>query len=249
MARAQIDKFYPHVPANSTKQPYSGLATAALYRVDGNGFIIPEDLGLFLLNPSTWEESKASNWVQNQIPGQSDPVLQWLSSGPRVVSFDAMVTRDTSLFIKERPVQANKNVANVLGDIAAKFFSTALPAPRVNNSTGGPSAGLLDISDKLNFYRALLYPLYDDVNNPTRILASPPLVTLWNGSTFTKNPYGLTIRPSDDLWVVTNVTIRVTKQLPNLAPQEAIVSFQLTQYTIKSFSSERFTDGKIRVGS
>jgi hypothetical protein len=77
------------------------------------------------------------------------------------------------------------------------------------------------------------------------------LLTLWAGSTFTKNAYSVNdaVRNSDDLWVLSNLTIKVTKQLPNLAPLEATVTFQLIQYTIKPFSTTRFTNSVLGTGA
>jgi hypothetical protein len=46
-----------------------------------------------------------------------------------------------------------------------------------------------------------------------------------------------------DLWVVTDLRIKITKQLPNLAPMEAIVSFQLTQYNRRTKDQNDFTTG------
>src|SRR5215469_2331969 len=126
MARAQVTK--STAPANSTSTPSTLLQTAALFRVNSSGNIVKDPNGLFLLNPSTWEEHKSANWVQQQVPGNSDPILQWLASGPRTVTFDAMVTLDNSDFLKQRGAIANASSGNFIASIAAKFFNTAAPA-------------------------------------------------------------------------------------------------------------------------
>ena len=235
MARSQLEKANYASNGPQKQFPSNLLLKAALFKVDNTGRILndsvqDQQLGLFLLNPTTWEETKTANWIQNQVPGQSDPILQWLSSGPRQITFDALVTMDTSEFIKQRNIQANQGssnfIQNVSANIAAKFFNTALPAPRVNN-TNQTSAQLLSIAPKLNYYRSLVYPLYDDITNPTKVMSSPPLIVLYSGGTFSTSGYGDKIRASDDLFVVTNLTIRITKQLPNLEPMEATVSFQI----------------------
>jgi len=48
------------------------------------------------VNPTTISERKASNWVKHNVPGQSDPLLQWINGSSRVVSFTAIVTKDLS---------------------------------------------------------------------------------------------------------------------------------------------------------
>ena len=49
-------------------------------------------LTTLLLNPESLTETKAANWVQQNIPGQSDPLLQWISGSARTVTFTAKVT-------------------------------------------------------------------------------------------------------------------------------------------------------------
>jgi len=61
------------------------------------------------------------------------------------------------------------------------------------------------------------------------------------GSAITRKSFSDRISSQDDIWVVTNLRIKITKQLPNMSPMEAIVSFELTQYNIKSFDRRRFT--------
>lgn len=224
------------------------LLGAGIFRVNGEGIIEDNDYGKFLLNPSSWEESKTANWTQNSIPGQSDPILQWVSSGPRTVSFDALVTADTSDLRSAMDSKPNKSntAQNIVSKIASTFFNVTLPTPRkdANTAESDDIKGRLDISSYLNYYRSLLYPVYDNDRNPSRLRRSPSLVVLYIGRSIPQVPYGLPtvskVGSNHDLWVVTNLRIRITKQLPNLAPLEASVSFQLMQYTIKSFSRGRF---------
>lgn len=221
------------------------LKAAALFAVDKDGNIQKTEAGIFLLNPSSWSEIKTSNWAQQNVPGQSDPVLQWVSSGPRTVSFQALVTADTSDFVSGQKKQPGKSSpqsdfiqqANaIFGQIAAAFSKVSAPEARVDT----PDTTSLDISIYLNYYRSLLYPIYDNIDSPKKLRGSPPLVVLYNGKAFTKYPYGEKITTNHDLWVVTSLEINITKQLPNLAPMEAVVNFQLTQYNIRSFDRNRF---------
>lgn len=219
------------------------LRVSALFTVDDEGYVEVRQTGIFLLNPSTVEENKKANWVQQATPGNSDPVLQWLSSGPRTVSFDALVTADTSDFISAAKKPGKEEDRSKLsqiftGSIASAFAKTVTPPPRVQDP--GDENPSLDISNYLNYYRSLLYPVYDDISNPRRLQKSPPLLVFMHGSSVNKFVAGDRITANNDLWVLTDLRIRITKQLPNLAPMEATVSFQLMQYNIRSFDGRRF---------
>ena len=48
-----------------------------------------------LINPNTITDQKSSNWAKYYVPGQTDPLLQWISGSERVVSFSIKVTKDT----------------------------------------------------------------------------------------------------------------------------------------------------------
>jgi len=49
---------------------------------------------VLLLNTNSITESKSANWVKHYVPGQSDPLLQWISGSERTVTFTATVTKD-----------------------------------------------------------------------------------------------------------------------------------------------------------
>lgn len=237
--------------ANPTRSSSEQIKIAALFPIKDDGTIQTySTYSYFLLNPSTIEETKSSNWNMKQTPGQSDPILQWSSSGPRKVTFDALVTKDTSQFSEINEVtptqENNSNNKNLtfLGGIAAKFFN--IKAPNISENASSNSSQIkLDISDYLDYYRSLLYPEYDkeysSTTSPKKLKSSPPLVVLMIGSAITRKSFSDRISSQDDIWVVTNLRIKITKQLPNMSPMEAIVSFELTQYNIKSFDRRRFT--------
>lgn len=242
MAIQQLKKTI--ILGNAYSENDGTLKSAAILSVDKDGRIRFKDAGVFLLNPSTITENKSSNWVQQNVPGQSDPVLQWVSSGARTIAFQALVTADTSDYVSGQKIKPGKSsnpldrVDTVFGGIAAAFFKTAVKQERTTDPQGQGTQ--LDISEYLNYYRSLLYPIYsDDITNP-KLVGSPPLVILLFGTSIAKFPYGDTITAQNDLWVVTNLEIQITKQLPNLAPMEAVVNFQLTQYNIRSFTRNRF---------
>lgn len=223
------------------------LQVAGLFPITATGEVEISEVGIFMLNPTSWQESKSSNWVEHNVPGQSDPILQWISGGPRVVTFEALVTADTSDFISGQKRQPGaetdplKKATTFIGSIAAAFFKVPAPSPRVESD--GDRGSNLDISNYLNYYRSLLYPVYDKTDNPTKLRNSPPLLVLYSGNAINKLPMGgpgTRISSQHDLWVLTDLQINITKQLPNLAPMEASVTFKLMQYNIRSFDRNRF---------
>jgi hypothetical protein len=226
----------------------SKLSVAAIFPVDIDGNIIFNSLGLFLLNPTTWEESKGSNWNPNIIPGQSDPILQWVGGSSRTVTFEALVTNDTSLLdlakqVTNKSQSTTDKVLSATASIASSFFKVSVPSPRFTTVNPNDAQEELDISDNLNFYRSLVYPTYDDITKPNKLKQSPPIIALFAGTALIKVPYNLTqfkVNPNNDLWVMTNLRIRITKQLPSLAPMEATVTFDLMQYNLRSFDRGRW---------
>lgn len=216
------------------------LKKAALFRVDPNGKILANNEGVFLLNPSALEESKSSNWNAHNVPGQSDPPLQWTASGPRTITFEALVTKDTSYF-DEVDNASNSSSTTIVSKIASSIANISPIVARTSAKTKATKGNGLDISNNLNYYRSLLYPEYDNIINPKRLVQSPPLLVLYEGRSIIKVPYEGRISAQHDVWVLTDLRIRITKQLPNLAPMEATVQFSLMQYNIRSFDHRRFT--------
>jgi hypothetical protein len=203
--------------------------------ISGNFSGASDPLTVFLLNPSTWDESKVGGWVSQTIPGQSDPVLQWVAGGATTVNFDALVTKDTIRGMgldSQSPVDILKQSAvNAVGSIASSFFGVNIPSlQRAFDGSSGAGEDL-SIERNLNYYRSLMYASY---SQDQVLKNSPPIITLKVGKTF--GPTSMT-----RYWVVTNLKIKITKQLPNLTPMEAIVSFQLQEYIINTISSEKFT--------
>lgn len=222
----------------------TGLLRMAICKVKPDGKIDQNSktLGKLLLNPEAVEDSKTSNWIANNIPGQSDPLIQWTSGGPRLISFEALVTKDTGEFLNkdEDPVAGLLDSAvNAIGSIASNFLGVNLP-PLMDffAESGGGQGEDLSIEKELNYYRSLLYPTYAD----GRLKQSPPICVLYMGKTLSKsiNTPSDTIAANHDLWVLTELRIRVTKQLPNLTPMEAVCGFRFMQYTVKSFGADHF---------
>jgi hypothetical protein len=225
------------------------LKNFGLLKVGTDGKINAGDvaLGTFLMNPATYEENKSSNWAPQNVPGQSDPIYQWVSGGPRVVTFEALVTRD-SIHLGGSSGGLLDNLAgaalSVVGDIASNFAGVSLPPAASLFPGPDPNSGTtLSVADKLNYYRSLLYAKYTEAFSG--LSASPPLVVMFSGNSFRGNLEAGTGNsdPNGDyfpVWFVQNLNIKITKQLPNLDPMEARVTFTLHEYPVKPISIGNF---------
>lgn len=215
----------------------TSFLSAAIGVVDSEGTI--SNTSPFLLNPATFEDNKSAVWASNAIPGQNTPIYQWVSGGARMITFDALVTKDNSRFPEIPKLDPLQNLLdsalNAVGSIASSFFGVSLPP--LGGLLGGDAAEAegndLSINDYLTFYRSLLKPSYTPEG---KLGSAPPLVVLYFGASLEQATpaKGSKIDAFTELFVLTNLSIRVTKQLPNLAPMEAEVNFQFTQYTISS---------------
>lgn len=237
-------------PAYSILQ--SGLVKASLFKISTEGTVEQNQLGILLLNPTTWQESKSVNWASHNVPGQSDPIKQFTSGGARTVTFDALVTKDTSDLGKNQSQLFSNIISkgiNAVSSIASNFFDVSVPPLQdVFNTLLGNNAfdNPLDISEHLNYFRSLAYPTYDQNGELT---SSPPLLALHVGTSFTRqnNEPIISLNSTNHIWILKNININITKQLPSLAPMEAVVSIQLEQYIIQSISSNDF-NGTSRTG-
>lgn len=234
MARSMQQKQFIIDTLADTNVPNNALYNAGLFIVKPDNTIDLDNFtGFFLLNPSTWDEHKTSNWVMHNIPGESDPILQWTSGGARTITVEALVTKDHSGFDLVNPPSAIgkllDSAISAVGNIASSFIGVSIPAIGDLLPIGDQGQGEeLSIADYLNYYRSLMYPR----TNKTKLTltGSPPLVALFVGKSLSKEMAGNIVGIDTDLWAVTDLRIKITKQLPNLAPLEANVTFTLVQY-------------------
>lgn len=208
-----------------------------------------------LLNPTSISEQKSANWVKQYIPGQSDPLLQWVNGTERVVSFTALVTKDiaetqTIRYANEleepivvREIGAGTGNLELTGSSIPTHEGEILNGlPKGQTSplqpTGDASSVLpLSIQNHLDYYRSLLMPRKSSRKG---ILKTPPLVTLRMGSLL-----GNERVMEDAKWVMLAYSIEITKQTPDLRPIEAQVQFTFIEYVDRSRSVdvEEFQDG------
>lgn len=216
---------------------------AGLFVVNANGSIDTENFyGKFLLNPSVFEESKSANWVQHNVPGQSDPVVQWISSGARTITFDALVTTDKSPSPSNVSGQTAKTtLASAVKDYFANIAGSLAKVKDANTKIlSAVTPENLDITRYLNYYRSLLHPEYSEQKGRRRLAKGPSRLVLLAGHAVSAGVYGERITNKNETWVLTELKIKTTKMLPNLSPMEAVVSFTLVLYNQESFSSDDY---------
>lgn len=196
-------------------------------------------MGKMFLNPESWTDTKSSNWVKHQIPGRSDPAQQWVAGGARIVSFDALVTADWGGTAKTYPSDyfykiSGKNVIKKIGNIGRQIFNIpeiSLPdrisTTSSDSSIEQPVTEYLGISDQLDYYRSLVYPVVSENK-----VFSPVPVRLKVGTTLGQRTL------DNATFVIDKLEIKVTKQYPNLTPIEAIVSFALSEIVNTMISSD-----------
>jgi hypothetical protein len=203
---------------------------------DGN--INYQQLGTFFINPASYSESKSANWASHQIPGLSDPHHQWTSSGARIINFEALVTNDISSGQAEYKRNASINSApgktsiiKKIGGIAKQIFNVPdiSDLSNANNQRAGEIYDL-NINDKLNYYRSLLYPTVS--GNSNAVTAAPYKIRLLVGSVFGNRSF------NSSLFIVNKVDIDITKMNAALMPIEARVTFTLTEVTSYNISAD-----------
>lgn len=209
-------------------------------------------LTTLLLNPESVTESKAANWVQQNIPGQSDPLLQWISGSARTVSFTAKVTLDI----------AENFTVNAGSDVDIWSLEIAPELSRISKITDGYNASILsqlynvslrttgtdldalsdqqDLDDRsstrwkqsvqpqLDFYRGLLLPRTGSRKNQVR---TPPLVRLYMGDVLGAASYS-----ANQDFILASYSFNITQTTPELLPTSADVTFTFIEYNDKGKS-------------
>ena len=206
-------------------------------------------LTTLLLNPESLTETKAANWIQHNIPGQSDPLLQWISGSSRTVTFTAKVTLDLvenftvdssgdsniwSLEIEPelshiRDVTDSYNAAilDKLYNVSARLFgSDPSPAAQANQSSG--TRWKQSIQPQLDFYRSLLVPRTGSLRSQLR---TPPLVRLYMGKVLGGAPHS-----ANQDFILASYSFNILQTSPELLPTMADVTFTFMEYSNQSKS-------------
>lgn len=197
-----------------------------------------------LLNPSSITESKAANWIRQEIPGQSDPLLQWVSGGERVVSFTAFVTKDLAdnytvdnrdnvglvTLIESDSATSGLEVVNPIasteGNILSELRQINLDFNITTESRIKQTAFLISIQSNLDYYRSLLMPRKSSRRFQKK---TPPLVKLDVGDIL-----GSRNTVAQQKWVLLAYDFNITEYTPDLKPTKAMVNFTFIEYVDRS---------------
>jgi hypothetical protein len=194
-----------------------------------------------LLNPNSITEAKAANWMKHYVPGQSDPLMQWINGTERTITFTAYVTKDiASNPTVTQAVNATEWALVIRPELdqqreSASAFNTS--APLLQGLTGAniqarPVGSFNEgenekywsrsIQPQLDFYRSLVLPRD---NNGKRFVKTPPLVELQMGTIL-----GNATQVRTQKYLLMNYSITITEMSPQLEPTKATVSFTFVEY-------------------
>lgn len=203
-------------------------------------------LTTLLLNPESITETKAANWIQHNIPGQSDPLMQWINGSARTVTFTAKVTldlaenftvemgRDPDVWVLEIEPELsqisditdgyNSAILSKLYNVSARLESSE----QDNLSNRSYTRWEQSIQPQLDFYRGLLIPRTGSLSNQVR---TPPLVRLYMG-----NILGAASYSANQDFILASYSFNITQTTPELLPTSADVTFTFIEYNDKSKS-------------
>jgi len=98
-------------------------SSVAIRELDGNDNEVPNGTLRFQYFPESISDSKSVNWSPKDIPGGSLPLYQWISSGERSISFQAVFTTDIDFSLEG--AKALLNVSNAVARSNAPQESTS----------------------------------------------------------------------------------------------------------------------------
>lgn len=199
-------------------------------------------LNTLLLNTNSVTESKSANWVKHYIPGQSDPILQWISGTEKVIAFTALVTKDTasnptvndvdnadvwSLVVSPELDEKYKNVDTVPANTLTNLTNAAFR--QLTNSQKTKPYWSRSIQPQLDFYRSLVVPREGASSSFSK---TPPLVYLRMGTIL-----GDRAGVEQQQFILLNYNLTITEYSPELEPTKATISFTFVEYVPKSKTS------------
>lgn len=210
-------------------------------------------LTTLLLNPESITETKAANWIQQNIPGQSDPLLQWISGSARTVSFTAKVTLDIvenftvsqrgdsdiwSLEIEPELSRIesitdsyNSAILSQLYNVSSRTEAPFIPSAQdqiENEFLAEHTRWVQSIQPQLDFYRGLLVPRTGSRRNQVR---TPPLVRLYMGDVLGAASYS-----ANQDFILASYNFNIIQTTPELLPTVADVTFTFIEYNDQSKS-------------
>ncbi len=236
------------------KSPVSPLSGAGVTNTSTRDFSAPDNLKMeivpvnepynsnntLLLNTSSVSETKASNWVKHYVPGQSDPLLQWINGSERTISFTAFVTKDIASNPTVNEVANSDQWTLVISpELEARYKNAdTVPALTLNNATNAAFKRLTNkvypqwsrsIQPQLDFYRSLVLPREGISSTFSK---TPPLVYLRMGTIL-----GNRADIEKQKYILLNYSMNITEFSPELEPTKATVTFTFVEYVARSKTS------------
>ena len=201
-------------------------------------------LTTLLLNPDSITETKSANWIKHNVPGQSDPLMQWVNGSERTVTFTAKVTLDLLENItidwgnEDYWTLEIEPELNQIREITASYNATILdqlsavsprdPQQLVDGNTidNTQERWRQSIQPNLDFYRGLLLPRTGSRPNEVR---TPPLVRLFMGNILGAESYS-----ANQDFILASYNFNITQCTPQLLPTCADVTFTFIEYNDQS---------------
>lgn len=203
-------------------------------------------LTTLLLNPESITETKAANWIQQNIPGQSDPLMQWVSGSARTITFTAKVTLDMienftvdsvsdadiwSLEIEPELSRIQEITEGYNSAILSQLYNVSLRQQDSAAENVGQDSSIRweqSIQPQLDFYRGLLVPRTGSRANQLR---TPPLVRLYMGDVLGAASYS-----ANQDFILASYNFNIVQTTPELLPTVADVTFTFMEYNDQSKS-------------
>ena len=200
-------------------------------------------INTLLLNTNSITESKSANWVKHYVPGQSDPLLQWISGTEKTLTFTAMVTKDLatnptvteaknadvwSLVVNPELYERYANADDVPGSVLKSIVN--LDTGAVTITPVSKPYWSRSIQRELDFYRSLVVPRE---GTSASLSKTPPLVYLRMGTIL-----GDRAHVESQKFILLNYNLTVTEFSPELEPTKAMVTFTFVEYVAKNKTSK-----------
>lgn len=134
-------------------------SSVAIRELDSKDNDIPNGTLRFQYFPESISDSKSVNWSPKEIPGGSLPLYQWISSGERTISFQAVFSTDIDFSIEGSKSLLNASVT------AARSTKTIKPEDESRN---------VDIRTAVMWLRRFMMPRYGGDVATGALLTSAP---------------------------------------------------------------------------
>lgn len=116
--------------------------------------------------PATISDSQATNYQTKVIPGLSHPLYQWTSGGARVISFEAIFTRDRT-FTKQENESLKKGSADLGNGPVAGAGAGFEILNNYKQFSSNADPRNVDIPSAVAWLRSFLLPWYSNDGNGT----------------------------------------------------------------------------------